>query len=87
MTRKNWLPGEFGKRGQTIAWVVFPTPQEGPPVLNQSRVFKRGEHLLAVGLQFQFAGERNKRVDCGESMVDSQNGGPLKKIIGTRYPG
>ena len=26
-------------------------------VLNQSRLFKRGEHLLAVGLEFQFPGE------------------------------
>ena len=46
------------KRGQTIAWFVFPTPQERTSVLNQSRLFKRGEHLLAVGLEFQFLRER-----------------------------
>jgi hypothetical protein len=43
--------------GSRRARRAFYCPQKGTSVSNQSRLFKRGEHLLAVGLEFQFPGE------------------------------
>ena len=48
--RQRELPQQYSR------W-AFCCPQEGTSVLSQSRLFKRSEHLLAVGLEFQFPGE------------------------------
>src|SRR6267154_2900214 len=61
----SYLPaccGCCGSRGGMAPPLMLNDTNHSDPsnstTLNQSRLFKRGEHLLAVGLEFQFPGER-----------------------------
>jgi len=52
-----------------------------PTTLNQSRLVKRGEHLLAVGLEFQFFGGQQSASPAVK--LSPQNAGQSHKSIAT----